>query len=99
MPKRSSQYLVVFLAIILVIPLTSAARLGDPNSYVEALVRQSFADAPEMVDIARCESGIRQYNSDGSVLKGGAGKKYVGIFQIDPQIHTTAAGNLGFDIN
>lgn len=92
----------IFTAIAVLSPMFTydfaQARLGDPNSYVPALVGQAFQHAPEMIDIARCESGIRQYNSDGSVLMGGGAKRYAGIFQVDTQIHTAAAAGLGWDI-
>jgi hypothetical protein len=49
-----------------------------PNPYlssavVEARVRQYFADSAVMVSIAKCESGFRQFNSDGTPLDGGSG--------------------------
>ncbi|HYE22569.1 MAG TPA: peptidoglycan-binding protein [Verrucomicrobiae bacterium] len=85
-----------FLLFSLFIPIHSFAQT-DPNAGIEALVRASFPDMPAMIDIAKCESGYRQFNSNGTVLRGGGGK-YVGIFQIDEQLHTSRAQSMAIDI-
>lgn len=82
----------------LLLASTGPAFAADPNAGVEARVREAFADAPEMVPIAKCESGIRQFAADGSVLRGGPGGRYVGIFQVDEPLHRAWAATLGFDI-
>ncbi len=51
-----------------------------------------------MVAIARCESGLRQFGSDGKVLRGGSGGGMVGVFQIYESVHLAAAKALGFDL-
>ncbi len=63
---------------------------------VEKMVRSYFADVPIMFPIAKCESGFRQFRSDGRVLYGGTGSM-IGIFQISSG-HTSKATSLGFDI-
>jgi len=68
------------------------------NAEVEAKVRAAFADHPEMIAVAKCESGYRQFAPDGTVLRGGPGGRYVGIFQIDEPLHTERATGLGHDI-
>ena len=82
--------------------------LGDPltdkdyqrplptRAEVEATVREYFADNPVMISIAQCESGFRQYNSDGTPLRGS--NLYIGVFQIDEKIHAVWATQLGMDI-
>lgn len=50
---------------------------------------------PEFVKIAQCESGMRQFNADGSVLISRTSD--VGIFQIN-QVHWQEAKNRGIDI-
>lgn len=72
---------------------------ANPNSAVESIVKASFTDMPAMIDIAKCESNFRQFNADGTPLKGGAGKKYVGIFQIDEALHSSRANSMAYDIN
>jgi len=62
----------------------------------EAAVRELFADDPIMIEVAKCESGFRQFNDDGTVLIGHG--LYAGVFQIDPKIHADFAKSLGMDI-
>ncbi len=61
-------------------------------------VREAFADAPAMIEIARCESKFRQYADSGNVLRGGYGNNMVGVFQFNSLVHSKAAAALGFDI-
>ncbi len=72
--------------------------ITDYNAGVSDLVRFAFGDAPDMIKVAQCESGTRQFTSDGSLVRGGTKKNYVGIFQIDELIHRTSALNHGIDI-
>ena len=65
---------------------------------VEKRVREYFADAPAMIQIARCESGFRQYTDSGKPFRGGAGGGMVGVFQLYEKLHTAGAHALGFDI-
>ncbi len=48
--------------------------------------------------IARCESEIRQFNNDGSLLRGRTTPRDVGIFQINEGYHLEKSRQLGFDI-
>lgn len=68
-----------------------------PASEIELIVRNYFADAPVMVQIARCESNFRQYNANGVVLKNPTSSAK-GVFQIMESLHTRTASNLGHDI-
>ena len=80
--------------------VTYAASTSVPLSplVVEAEVREFFSDVPEMIEIARCESGFRQYQADGSPLWGGLGNGMVGVFQVYKQIHAHQARSLGYDL-
>ena len=51
-----------------------------------------------MQQIALCESGKRQFNDDGSVLRGGYNPQDVGIFQINEHYHLQRSKDLGLDI-
>jgi hypothetical protein len=93
---RLAKFRSLIIAAALIIPCLALAQ-ADLNAGIEAKVREAFADAPTMVSVAKCESGFRQFGASGP-LHGGAGGKYVGIFQIDEQLHTAAATALGFDI-
>lgn len=75
-----------------------ASAQTNPNTHIERIIRGAFSDIPDMITIAKCESGFRQFNNDGSVLRGGGTGRYLGIFQIDENIHTQKALSMGFDI-
>lgn len=66
---------------------------------VEKKVREYFAEIPDMVEIARCESNFRQYTDSGNVLRGGMNNQMVGVFQFNESLHSADAKKLGFDIN
>ena len=58
-------------------------------------MQAAFPNDPVMVVIANCESGFRQYDSTGNLLRNGA---VIGIFQFDQNAHQATAASLGFDI-
>lgn len=62
----------------------------------ETAVRSYFADVPAMILIAKCESGFRQYNTNGTPLRGSG--LYIGVFQVDEKIHAGTARGMGMDI-
>lgn len=64
----------------------------------EELVREYFADIPEMIQVARCESHYRHYLEDGSVLRGRVVKSDVGVMQINTYYHGQTAEELGLDL-
>ncbi len=63
---------------------------------IEAKVRLYFADFPTMVAIAKCESGFRQFDSDGSVLFDPS-YSMIGIFQ-ESSAHLPRALDMGMNI-
>jgi hypothetical protein len=69
----------------------------DPNAIVEDSVRFYFADAPIMIDVARCETKFKQYTPDGSAYYDGT-HTYIGVFQINEKIHTPRALGMGLNI-
>jgi len=50
------------------------------------------------VEIARCESGLRQYSDDGTVVRGRVNTKDVGVFQINEDYHLRQSQEQGYDI-
>lgn len=92
-----TRFILTALAACLAAAPALAAEAGD-NAGIEAKVRAAFANAPEMAAVAKCESGFRQFSPDGSVLRGGADGRYVGIFQIDEPLHAAKASAAGNDI-
>lgn len=78
-----------------VIPV--ATPVQNTNDGLEARVRLYFSDASLMAEIARCESGFRQFNSNGNPLDGGAGGM-IGLFQINAGVHAKYAKSINMDI-
>ena len=66
---------------------------------VERRVSQYFEDIPILIQIARCESGFRQYDKYGEVLRGLVNSSDVGVFQINKYYHSDRAESLGLDLN
>lgn len=75
----------------------------EPKTWTPDEVKQElkihFADAPIMVEIARCESQFRHYMADGSTLRGRVDNADTGVFQINKRFHEKRAVSLGLDIN
>lgn len=69
-----------------------------PAPTTKELVAQAFGEDSIMNKIAFCESELRQYSDDGSVLRGWQNPKDVGIFQINEKYHLETSIRLGFDI-
>ena len=53
---------------------------------------------PILEKIALCESGNRQFNSSGTVLRGNYNKHDLGRFQINELYHASSAQKLGLDL-
>ena len=93
------------IAAVAVALLTAAC---DPNqrglvaqdkSAVEQYVASEFSDAPIMVKVAKCESGLQQFYPDGSLVRGIRHPPDVGVCQINEAVHSTEARALGFDLH
>lgn len=63
---------------------------------MEEIIKKEFPKDPIMVNVARCESGFRQFNPDGTVLISRTADW--GIFQINQVNHRTMS-KLGIDIS
>lgn len=66
---------------------------------VEKRVREYFKDAPNMIEIARCESNFRQFTDAGNVLRGGMDGQMVGVYQFYETVHAAAAKSLGLNLS
>jgi len=66
---------------------------------LESYVREYFAETPILAEIARCESGFRQFSSSGQAIRGKANEFDVGLMQINELYHSKKAISLGFDLN
>ena len=65
---------------------------------VRETVKEYFADIPVLIDVAYCESGIVQFNNDGTVLRGFINPQDVGVMQINEKYHLETSIRLGIDI-
>ena len=55
-------------------------------------------DIPMLVKICKAESGLRQFNAKGDVLRGKVNRSDIGICQINEVINNDEARRLGYDI-
>lgn len=70
---------------------------ADPA--VEMRVYAYFADIPEMIYVAQCESTFRHYGADGNVLRGNVVSADVGVMQINEYYHLDRSRSLGYDVH
>ncbi len=66
---------------------------------VEETVRDYFGENPILVEIARCESRFRQFDTDGNVLRGTKIKEDIGVMQINEYYHLERSKSLGYDVH
>ena len=52
----------------------------------------------ELISICTCESGLKQFKSDGSVVRGIVNNQDIGMCQINLTHHGDMAEKLGFDV-
>lgn len=64
----------------------------------EEFVKSKLKDKPILIEIARCESGFKQFDDKGEVLRGIINNKDVGLFQINEYYHGKRAKELGIDL-
>ncbi len=95
--KKSDVMALVCAVGMLAAPVFARAQM-NANADIEARVRTAFVDTPGMIEIAKCESGFRQFGPDGAVLRGGNNRGYLGIFQIGEALHAARGLAKGMDI-
>lgn len=71
---------------------------GTGTQDIEAYLQKEFFDTPVLIEVARCESEMRQFNKDGSVLRGRAVSDDIGVMQINEFFHGDTAKKMGMDI-
>jgi hypothetical protein len=64
----------------------------------EEIIAEHLKDMPILKKVALCESRSRQFNEDGSVLRGEYNPQDVGIMQINEKYHLDTANKLGYNI-
>lgn len=77
---------------------TTEIRTLTDAKLIEEIVRKEYADKPILVEIARCESRFRQYDTNGTVIRGKVDPRDIGVMQINEYYNGDTAKKLGFDI-
>ncbi len=70
----------------------------DNMMSTEKYVRQYFANAPIMIQVARCESHFRQLDSDGEIHRGVVNNADVCVMQINEFYHLDQAQKKNYNI-
>lgn len=97
MPLAASVAL-AFTAFVAPQPMVGNAPVIHPQAQtVQEYVEIYFADAPVMIEIARCESQFKQFDKKGNVVKNPRSTA-IGIFQIMSSLHKAPAAEMGMDI-
>ena len=69
------------------------------SSDIESLIREVWGeDAEKGIAVARCESTLRQFKADGTILRGIVNPDDIGIFQINSYYHEEDYLRFGFDV-
>ena len=67
---------------------------------IEEIIQEEFADTPIMIEVARCESHLKQFERDGlTVLRGKITPEDVGVFQINEYFHLSSSKQMKLDIH
>lgn len=82
------------IAFLLLPTQTTANSLPKEPLSIEQKITQELGE--EFINIARCESGLRQFNDQGTVLISPTSDK--GLFQIN-QVHWSEAKKRGIDLD
>jgi hypothetical protein len=77
---------------------TTTQEIAMNRSDVEAYIKAEYADTPILIAIAQCESNFRQFNPDGTVVRGLVDNHDVGVMQINETYWLGRAKSLGDDI-
>lgn len=77
---------------------TPQPQIVSTNEGAIVLLQETFKNTPVMVEIAKCESGLNQWDQNGQVLRGLVNPNDRGMFQINEDYHLEASKKLGYDI-
>jgi len=77
---------------------TTTLEIAMDRSAVEDYIKTEYADTPILIAIAQCESNFRQFNPDGSVVRGKVDSHDVGVMQINETYWLGKSKSLGDDI-
>jgi len=69
-----------------------------PPQSIQAQIVKTFGSGSIMLDVAKCESGFRQFDKNGNVLRGRENNNDIGLFQINTTYHLEQSQKMGIDI-
>lgn len=70
-----------------------------PKTDVVNTLIEMLGEGHPLIAVARCESGYRQFNEDGTLLRGKQNSQDVGVLQINEKYHLADSKRLGYDIH
>ncbi len=76
----------------------ATSSVAEANAQVMAFASTTFEGTP-LMEVMRCESGGRQWGSDGSVLAGRVNPLDRGAMQINLRWNGDAARSMGYDVD
>ena len=77
---------------------TTTEEIAMDRGAVEDYIKPEYADTPILIAIAQCESNFRQFNPDGTVVRGKVDSHDVGVMQINETYWLGKSKSLGDDI-
>ena len=72
----------LFLFLVLLVPISGSESYTYINADPISIINKEDSMPAMMKKIAQCESGSRQFNDEGNVLRGEINPMDVGLFQI-----------------
>jgi hypothetical protein len=78
--------------------VASSAKIFNDSKMMESYLKAEFADAPILVDVARCESNFKHFDDNGKVVRGRVDAADIGLMQINERFQGETAKKLGMDI-
>ena len=70
----------------------------EPEMY-HLILADFGTSTPQAMDVGWCESNLRQFKKDGTVLRGRVNPADVGVFQINEIIHAKEIARLGLNVH
>ena len=68
------------------------------SEVVQTIEKYAGSKKKVVMEVARCESSLRQFDEHGNVLRGKVNSKDVGVMQINEMYHLEESKKLGYDI-
>ncbi len=79
--------------------ITTEVRSFSTSKDIESYLHEQYFDAPILIEIARCESELRQFDKNGNIIRGRANPDDVGVMQINEFYHAETAKKMGLNLH